>query len=190
MDLILISSKKLKVSLDSEETKKYNIPTKEKLNYTCDKKSLNLLLFDIKSMCGFDTGDDDLTFEIFESKDGGCDMYITRSYNTYEGNGIKKLSYILKHELIYVFYDIEHLIFACKKLSDLSLSNDSKVYESKDIYYLTIKKSQGFSKCDLDSLIFMKDISDEVNTCDTNIYLSEHANEILSQNAIDVLAML
>ena len=77
MEILKIGKQAVKVSLNEAEANKYNILNNEALNEEEIKEGFSLLLKEIKSKTDFSYNNKKLFTEIFPSKNGGCEIYIS-----------------------------------------------------------------------------------------------------------------
>lgn len=198
MDLILISSNKLKVTLSEDEVLKYNIPILDGAASISNSKSIHTLLSDVQKMSGFDTGSDNLLIEIFESFDGGCEMFITKAVNdskkTYSKGEIRELcqNCLCKFTgTAYIFNCTENLISACRALYNAKFKAYSSAYfDITGRYYLIIKPSDPFCAMDTEKLLAANEFGEATEKKFLEEYLSEYANIICLDNAIPTLAYM
>ncbi len=171
MELIEIGKTKLIFLLERKDMEKYNINTNE---YSQSLKHGFLRL--LSDMGVGDAFLSDVLVEIFETKDGGCEMFVTKlsdqTDSTYIQDSFKKY--------IYSFSKLCDLLAACKMLMELNVSGGSAyVDKERNIFYLAIDKEYkhltefNASKC--------KPLAKE--------YLSEHCRHFCD-NAIEKLSLL
>lgn len=79
MELLVISESKLKIMLDEKDMEKYGLNTSE-LDYEDPptRKKLLRILDDVKEHSGFDTAADKLLIQLYPSRDGGGEMFVTK----------------------------------------------------------------------------------------------------------------
>jgi negative regulator of genetic competence, sporulation and motility len=158
MELILISDSKLKVMLTPDDMASYDI-TCDTIDYdnTETRRAFWNILDEAKHKTGFDAASDKVFIQVYPSKNGGCELYVTKL--VHNGNSITgasldgecpdfmksgpSLDYtnsininIKRRDInnaseIYAFSDIDTLITACQKLDDMGFYNDSWVYKIK-----------------------------------------------------------
>ena len=75
MELILISNSKLKIMLSAEDMKRYNI---ECDGETALRRGFKPVLDMARRDCGFESEGGRLLVQVFPSRGGGCEMFITR----------------------------------------------------------------------------------------------------------------
>lgn len=196
MELILISTNKLKVTLSEDEVLKYNIPTFDGAASLSDNKSIHTLLSDIRKMSGFDTESDNLLVEIFESYDGGCEMFITKNTSsnkkTYSKGEIRELcqNCLCKNTgVAYIFTCTENLISACRALYNAKFKAYSSAYlDGMGKYYLLLKSADPFCAIDSQKLLVANEFGEVTDKKFLEEYLTEYGKIICRDNAIPTLA--
>ena len=79
MELLVISESKLKITLDNEDMQKYGLlGTEPDYDDPTTRKKLFRVLDDVKARCGFDTAADKLLIQLYPSRDGGGEMFVTK----------------------------------------------------------------------------------------------------------------
>ena len=79
MELIRIQENKLKIALSEEELRRYHL-TVERFDYTNveTKRALWQMLDEAKREVGFDAADASLYVELYPSRLGGCEIFVTK----------------------------------------------------------------------------------------------------------------
>lgn len=79
MELILISDSKLKITLTSDDMAQYELDC-DTMDYdnTDTRRAFREIFDHVKSISGFDTAGDRLFIQLYPSREGGCEMYITK----------------------------------------------------------------------------------------------------------------
>ncbi len=171
MELIEIGKTKLIFLLEQKDMEKYEITIDE---YSPTQKNGFLRLVS-------DTGVDttflsDVLVEIFEAKDGGCEMFVTKLSDKTDSAYIK----VGCKKYIYSFLELYDLMAACRMLMGLNLSGgEAYVDRDRRVFYLALENEYkhltefGASKC--------KSIAWE--------YLCEHCS-LFAKDAIEKLSCL
>ena len=78
MEFIKIHGKKLKIALDAEELRRYGLTVAE-LDYRKveTKRALWQMLGEAKKSCGFDASGESLYVEVYPSRQGGCEIFVS-----------------------------------------------------------------------------------------------------------------
>ena len=126
METVFINKDKLKIMLTCTEMAKYRIGD----DFSRDKAEADLIIWDILDdaavSTGFDTAKGSFYVQMYPSKDGGCELFVTRI--------AAASNYSEKKLYIYAFSDFEALLSACKAIcfthrETLSLAYYDKVSE-------------------------------------------------------------
>ena len=79
MELILISNSKLKIMLDEEDMREYRIGEDSDCAEPDTRKALRHLLDRARDEVGFNTDGSEIFVQLYTSKRGGCELFITKS---------------------------------------------------------------------------------------------------------------
>ena len=177
MEIIRINFEKVKISLSHNDmqTLEINCDMLDGMNKK-GRIAFDKILEEAKGKCGFNTCGNKLFVQLFPSKDGGCDMFITKLENTNEKRYTvtkKKSSYC------YQFKNINDLIMFCKaiihiypfELNSLYINEDKKTYYiclDKDIHNITEYNGK---KC----------------VAEADAYIKEHYR-LITDNAVSILS--
>ncbi len=141
MELLLINESKLKIMLSLADMEKYRL-NGESMDYdnTETRSALWQILDLAKQQTGFDGCGDKLFIQVYPSRGGGCEMYVTK---VGEGGGkpcLAPISLVRGAQSIYRFDSLDTLLCVCKKLKACGYSDESAVYERDGNYYLVIRE--------------------------------------------------
>ncbi len=78
MELILISDTKLKIMLSESDMKEYNIGKEADCAESNTRHAIRSLLDRVKDITGFDTDGEEIFIQLYTSKGGGCELFITK----------------------------------------------------------------------------------------------------------------
>lgn len=169
MELIEIGKTKLIFLLERKDMEKYEINIDE---YSPSMKNGFLRLLSDNGVGK--TFLSDVLVEIFETKDGGCEMFVTKitdqTDSLYIHDSLKKY--------IYSFSKLCDLAAACKMLMELNVSGGA-AYEDRDrhIYYLALEKEHKY----------LTEFNAKRCKSNANEYLSEHCR-LFCDNAVKTLS--
>ena len=204
MELIKISSTQLKIMLTQDDMLEFKLDSAvAEYNGSDAHKAFRSILVRAKEMSGFDTGDERVFLQMYPSKEGGCEIFVSKTelgniftdqiYDT--ENDPDKAGYessVRSSSLIcWSFSSLELLLKACHALSDVEqgiVSSRAFVDENKKYHILArISTSCGISER-INEMI--GEYADNIDTDDFLIYIAEHGKEICRDNAISVLSDL
>lgn len=79
MELIIISKTKLKIMLNECDMRKYSIGSNTDCADPSTRKAIRKLLECAKEQIGFNTEGDEIFVQLYTSKNGGCELFVTKS---------------------------------------------------------------------------------------------------------------
>ncbi len=183
MEIIKIGSDSFKISLTDDEAKKYEI-TSDNTNDDSLSESIRSLLDIAKKSNGIDFGKDRIATEIFISKDGGCDIFVSRGVKRSEPLKSKREA---TQRAIYRFNNIEDLLRACKRLKAILYSDEICVYHNKTTgsYFLLVL---GIYPKDI-KYAFLCEYGERIKN-NLIFYIDEYCEKICENNALEILSKL
>lgn len=194
MELLIIGESKLKVMLDREDMKKYGLLGSE-LNYDDPptRKKLLRILDDVKERSGFDTAADKLLIQLYPSKDGGSEMFVTKlgllptsaeqSLKRSRGVGV----FCRGTEIFFTpeFSSVLHMARLCEGLRYIERSH--LFYAEGRGYYLILdQRGSGGAPSPLWPLF---EYADPISPARRS-YIEEYATALMEDNAVSQLSAL
>ena len=82
MELILINSSKLKIMLNENDMKEYSIGSDSDCVEPGVRKAIRSLLERARDQVGFNTEGDEIFVQLYASKKGGCELFVTKTGDT------------------------------------------------------------------------------------------------------------
>ena len=163
------------------------------------RSTFSEILDEVKTKTGFDSTNGRLFIQVYPSKDGGCEVYLTRSFEeTGRCNGKdrdkdkNRLPKTQKEYCVYRFDSLGNVLTACYVLKKSGYSFDSMLYAHKervDGYFLVLqeeviqdaryKKKRGPNKSDLAA-----EYGRRMGSREAMLYISEHASAIIDKDAV------
>lgn len=138
MEHIIISPGKLKLMLTKSDLSKYELDcTTLDSEDVKTRRAFRDLLSDVGRASGFDTSDDKLFIQLYPSKDGGAEIYITKlTAKPYPAEGKTVITSVYRFDSFDSLADVCARARACGSLSD----TDSSAWYGDDAYFLIISK--------------------------------------------------
>ena len=201
MEYIIINDSKLKVMLDKEDFEALDISAEE-LDYTNPeaKGAFESIFEYAKDELGFDTSGYRILLQLFPSRDGGCELFITKLGKLSvqkEDEHQKCHSTKRETELIkkaYSFDSLSSLLAVCKILSSNSSAPESSAFvDTEGRWYLLLLLDGNFDEDELkmlSALTFITEYGHRESTNTLSLYLGEYGKEICGNNAIEVLGKI
>jgi len=198
MELLLISDSKLKVILTPEDMEYYDLSC-DNLDYENSetRRAFWNILADAKIKTGFDAATDRVFVQIFPSKFGGCEMFITKI-----DKKTSALTCVVPREnrkaerYTYKFDDMKSLLAVCRHMKQCGFAGESSAYYDPRIesYYLTYEDEDyiecvGYGLPKLSAFPVAGEYGEEIDSSLNNMaYFTEHCKEIVINKAVDVLS--
>ncbi len=192
MELLLVASGRLKIVMSSRDMQEYAI--------TCEglgqkdgntKQVLRSILAKARDEVGFVTVGNRVTVQMYPSKDGGCEMYVTKSTATPLPvplhSGMRRIPNVFR------FGGMQNMLCACRKLSDRDDILSSAAYlgnDGKECYLLLYTPAlDAFGR---EPLLFSaaNEYGKLWNTAYAIAYLKEHCECICPTDAVKTLGTL
>lgn len=208
MELIRISKRKLKIMLTPTDMCHFELNAD---SFGEDSQQMHhafrLLLEEIKKQTDFDADDHHISVQYFPSREGGCEMFISRIPSTEgessnEGNrrATSATRSLQPHPAVqggfrrdcaYRFANLEHLLQVCRRLQGAGYIGESTAYrDEKGAYFLlfTVLSSSPFSMPE--QWDFIAEYGTVENAALLRLYILEHGRVICSRDAVERLASL
>ncbi len=211
MEIIMISDSKLKVMLTKEDLEDFDIETEE-LDYgnTETKRMFWDILSRAKHTVGFDTDGHRVLVQLFSSRAGGCEMFITKigsvcppCQSKEDPNEDGDLHPILHYKPSYRsvsergktgafgFDCLPHLLTVCRRLIGIGYGGNSSAYIGDDKrYYLFLDGLDPTGYLPIDEYSFIAEYGSTENIDAITGFLHEHGKAICDDRAVEQLGVL
>ena len=183
METILIKTDRLKITLTESEMNEYGIDC-DRMDYstTETRSAIWKVLDDARRQTGFDAAKSNVLMEIFKSKGGGCEIFVSREKDKSRELPALRLSSGRTEHHACVFGSVEKLLDACAMLKEASEPCSALVSEENKCYLLLASGSNAEA---------LSDYADKIVPCDGRSlsYIKEHYR-LISEDAVKDLAPL
>ena len=189
MELIRISDAKLKIVLTAEDMECYGIrsDTADYAN-TETRRAVWAILDEAKKQTGFDAGGHRVYIQMYPSRAGGCELYVTkREKAAYEeARGDARRTTIG----MYRFSKMEDLLAVCTVLKKNGFVGDSAAYAEGDARcYLVLNEVRGIGDA-LQKYAFIEEYGERLSGAERLSYIEEYATPICQTDAVLLLASM
>lgn len=202
MELIRISENKIKIMLDACDMTAYDLPT-DGLDY-CEhtvREAFRAVLKDAGRKTGMDFSDSRLSIQLYPSKSGGCEMFVTRTgekldERTGRENGIESLTTTVSstqsrcgderkprwdRSEAFGFESLKWLLSVCKHLKRIGFSGNSAAFcDENGRCFLLIEAPAS-----------VRPLIVEYGTTESpeavRLYISEHGSTLCRKHAVEIL---
>lgn len=195
MDFIRIGTNKLKIMLTREDAAHYALcPDTADRTDNETRRAFRAILTDIRAKTDFDAAEDKVYIQIFPSREGGCELFVTKMgletapKRTAEPKGERTPK--KRREMIFYFTNLDGLVAACRHLATVSFKGQSRVWlDDLNRYWLYLCELGDPLKARHDHACLLEYGYME-NRDNALLMLSEHAKELVGRNAVDVFSKL
>ncbi len=194
MELIVISDTRMKIMLSREDMSSYKIDVGT-LDCECarTRRILYGILDDANRSAGLKSSGEKAFVQVFPSRDGGCEMYVTRfselsDIEAAEGEycvNMNNAKNTVKRRLIFRFRCMRELLCACRALADRGYCERSDAYISNENECCYIVLCEG----DVDISVVLE-YAEPVFFGGAMLYISEHSLAVCENDAVGVLSKL
>ena len=206
MEYILINESKMKVMLEESDLADMDISACE-LDYANPeaKELFGNILGYAKDEFGFDTSGHRVLLQLYPSKDGGCEIFITRLGKLEESDSAKSRSAEekerkplkkSKRRRAFRFERLSDLVNVCKRLRESGLSPQSEAFTDINgewflfLSYKDDEYSQVLDMIPVNELSFIYEYGSSEDAKALALYLGEYGKAICSSNAVETLSRL
>ncbi|MBE6554665.1 MAG: adaptor protein MecA [Ruminococcaceae bacterium] len=204
MEWIRIGANKLKLMLSKEDASHYAL-SPESADYADahTRKAFRSILTDIQRETGFDAAEDKVYIQMYPSREGGCELFITKmglllsedAENTGEAESTPLRGRITpslsqKHRLAFSFSRFEELIAVCRILRARDFSDDSEAWRSRDPRYFLFLAEHGTPAALQEKYTFLKEYGRSENATAARMRFPEHGICLAARDAVARLGAL
>ena len=194
MDFIKISNNKLKIMLTREDAAHYALsPDTADHTDTKTRRAFRAILTDIKAKTDFDAAEDKVYIQIFPSREGGCELFVTKmgidsakKPPKDKGEQTQKRA----RTLMFYFDDLAGLVAACRQLAARHFTGESHVWlDDLQRYWLQITDEGDplAARHDHAGLLEYGYLACRDNAA---LMLSEHGKLLVSADAVSIFSKL
>ena len=205
----MISDNKLKVMLCEEDLRHFELKA-EQLDYsnTDTKRMFWDVLSKAKHQTGFDTDGQRVLVQLYPSKEGGCEMFVTKigllsSPDAHKSDKLNKHEHCLLpasktfkennilNFSLFSFEKTEDLLNVCRRLDAIGYIGESSAYFGENGQkYLLLSDIDFDDYAPPDEFSFILEYAKLENKENFNYYLAEHGKPICNSDAVSLLARL
>lgn len=191
MNYIMINEGKMKIMLEAQDLEEWDIQIDE-LDYSNPyaKAIFEEILAYAKEHFGFETTGYRVLLQLYPSKDGGCELFITRL-----GESIGNQDQIRANteQRAYSFEKLSYLISVCRRLCRNGFEGFSSAWFDNDgKWFLMIspKDSENSELCHIDKFTFITEYGECESPNMLPLYLNEYAVPVCEGNAALILGKI
>lgn len=195
MELILISDSKLKIMLTRDDMQQYALNC-DTIDYdnTETRRAFWNILDEAKHRTGFDAAAERVFIQLYPSKEGGCEMYVTklgfdetRASRALLPGGASKRGVLRSRICAYRFAQLDELLVVCRRLSALDAPLPSSAYrDDEGEWHLILDETN----TPPEQLGFLCEFGTAEDAGRLSVYIAEHGVCVRQGDAAAVLGGL
>lgn len=194
MELIVIDDSRLKIILSREEMQSYGLDSAD-VDVECPvaQRTLCDILERAKHTAGFIGECSRVFVQYFASRDGGCEMFVTRFSELCDEEEClidisqkQKTEPRLRRRYVFRLATVRDLLALCRALLKNGYLGESEAYVSHQLeeIYLVLYEGAG---ADVSTAL---EFSEPLSFCSMSAYISEHCLSICDRAAVSTLGVL
>lgn len=219
MELILINDSKLKIMLDEQDMREYNIGNEGDCSQFETRKAIRDILDRARNEIGFNTEGAEIFVQLYSSPKGGCELFVTK--NITEGISDSSLPAEIPEKkgkrrdaaktgdalsvrrsvsvqsrradggkLAFSFSSLGDICAVCRHLAQIGEPPESRVFRDRSgIFYLLMWGTGMSSYTRLDKFSFISEFGTRERFDDLNTYLHEYGTVVCPDKAVEMLAL-
>ena len=207
MEWIRISTNKLKIMLSAEDARRYALNC-ENADYAdlMTREAFREILTDVRQETGFDATEDKVYIQMYPSKGGGCELFVTKlglllTEDDHEApsgaknqvndaqKAKKQPQPTRKRSTCACFSSLEHLLALCRRLS-VSYTGESEIWLDEGGTWWLILTEEGDLKVGRGHLSFIQEYGQTVASDRARAFLPEHGRPICLSQAVQTFQNL
>lgn len=198
MEFILINRAKVKVMLGPDDMEKYELDSMD-IDYenVHTRRAFRRILDEVKCQTGFDIASEQVLVQVYPSRDGGCEMFVTKISQTKE-EGVGRMANPKEITMLsvringYHFTDLDDLLSVSREMKKRGYKLRSWAYrgEEGDWYLALEERVRSGTKRLMSELSFLDEYATEKRGSVRLAYIKEHSTCVIAENAVEILASL
>ncbi len=195
MELILISDSKLKIMLTRDDMQQYALNC-DTIDYdnTETRRAFWNILDEAKHRTGFDAAAERVFIQLYPSKEGGCEMYVTkigfdeaRASRALLPGGASKRGVLRSRICAYRFDRLDDLLTVCRHLRTHHISLPSSVWrDDEGDWHLILDETDAPTA----PLAFLPEFGDAEDAGRLSVYIAEHGVCVRQGDAAEILGAI
>lgn len=201
MEWIRISKSKLKIMLSAEDAERYALNC-ENADYAdlMTREAFKEILTDVKQETGFDATEDKVYIQMYPSKEGGCELFVTKlglllteddheapsstaHHSHVAPKNEKRPTTVRKKSSSFLFTRLDHLLALCRRLSN-TYSGESEIWLDEGGAWWLVLTEEIDPKAKCNDLSFIREYGQAVSTEKARAFLPEHGRAICLSGAV------
>ena len=199
MEWIRISRNKLKIMLTAEDARRYDLrPRDASLESALTRRAFRAILNDAGKETGFDAADERVYIQLFPSREGGCELFVTREKEGEDSpvsppcpqSEKKAPPKEERRHLAFCFPSFPTLLSACRRLREGGYRGESTAHKEDAGRYWLLLSDKGNPLSARKEYRFLLEYGEMEHAEHARMLLPEHSAPLCASNAVETLGTL
>lgn len=199
MEWIRISPNKLKVMLTAEDAKHYDLDCNaSNCADILTRDAFRDILSDVYRETGFDAEEEKTYIQMYPSKEGGCELFITRIGLLFANEKCRTMTgkistaplhaHTSQRSRCFVFLQMHALLDGCRALlGNVHIKSSRAFRDDRSRLWLVLESLYDGNSREFDTLL---EFGEEIAFDRASLFLTEHAHVMCENNAVETLGAL
>ncbi len=197
MEWIRINQNKLKIMLSRDDATKYALcPETASLGDAATRRAFREILSATTEDVGIDFSEDRVYIQLFPSKEGGCELFVTKM-GTREQELKKqdqpltpKSSFAASRRICFCFWRQRDLLSSCRRLLRRGFVGESQAMRDDNGRFWLFLFDRGSPLLAREEFGFLLEYGQMENSADAFLLLLEHGSTLCISRAVETLGVL
>ncbi len=197
MEWIRISEHKLKIMLSAQDARRYALDFDgDDLTPPTSKESFRGVLSDLFAQTGFDASEDKIYIQFYPSKDGGCELFITKvglSPDSPHGETLEKERRSppeKRRGIAFSSGDLNAICALCRRLAFRRFAGESELWRDEGGDWWLLISERGNPRTLSEDYRFAREYAVPRTVERAALLLPEHAKKICAKKAVEIFSKL
>ncbi len=197
MEWIRISNNKLKIMLTAEDAARYDLcPDTAEYADSITRRALRAILTDMRGETGFDAADDKIYIQMYPSREGGCELFVTKMgmeltpKRGAQGTYKPKVKSVRHRRLALRFGALEDLLGVCRRLVVRGFRGKSSAFLDEGQRYWLLLSDSGDPLRTREDYRFALEYGELESRETADVLLPEHGKALCRDDAVEILGKL
>lgn len=191
MELIRISGAKLKVMLDLADMEKFSLDSSD-IDYedAATRRAFREILEEVRVRIGFETAGEKILVQVFPSRDGGCEMFVTRLPDELPAPlqrriPARSITMMSMRKTAYCFRSFPHLLSVCRALVRCGYDGPSALRADDGGWYLFLQERVcSGTPARMGEFCFLSEYAEPIWGAAMLACIEEHSRPVIEEDAV------
>ena len=197
MEWIRIDQNKLKIMLSKEDACKYALyPETASVEDAATRRAFREILCATKSDVGIDFSEERVYIQLFPSREGGCELFVTKmggreqEIEKRDMSIAPKASITASRRVCFCFWQQRDLLSSCRRLMRRGFTGESQAERDDMGRFWLFLSDDGSPLLAREEFGFLLEYGQMECAADASLFLLEHGKTLCASHAVETLGVL